>query len=549
MYSLGVLLYELLTGTTPVDRKSLGQAALLEILRIVREVEAPRPSAKLSSSETLPSVAANRGTEAGKLSKLMRGELDWVVLRALEKDRSRRYDTANALARDVQRYLADEVVEARPPSTGYRLRKFLRRHKGQVLAAGLVLLTLVAGIVVSAYFAFDAMREAQRANDNKQLADDKADLATREAKRAKDAADGEARQKTIAEGNAAEAKAEAKRADDEKKIAQWNERLAKDSNHAIKLDLAMRAREQSDWARMGQLLAETHADYGQTLENRLVKALWVKHAFPLKDLVGHAVPVTSVAFSPDGKRIATGGGGADMRGRPLPGEVKVWDAETGTEKFALKGHTLEVQLGVLQSRRQAHPNREPGQDGARVGCGHGHGETHTRGAPGPSDLRMLQPRRQAHRHGQRGQDGARLGHRHGRGDRRPQWAHGLGDLRVLQPRRQAHRYGQRGQDGTGVGRGDGNRDAGPQGNRGPGSLRVLQPRRQAHRHGWGQSCCASKTDSRRGEGVGRGHGDRRFSPSRGTQVRCVLSAAFSLDGKRIVTGELEPSPETWSPAR
>jgi WD40 repeat protein len=174
VYSLGVLLYELLTGTTPLDRKSLGDAALLEVLRIVREVDAPRPSAKLSSSEALPTIAANRGTEPAKLTRLMRGEIDWVLLKALEKDRARRYETANGLARDIQRYLADEVVEARAPSTGFRLLKFARRHKAQVTAAALVFLALLAGITGTTFGLIQAEKQRRRADDNAARAESRA---------------------------------------------------------------------------------------------------------------------------------------------------------------------------------------------------------------------------------------------------------------------------------------------------------------------------------------------------------------------------------------
>jgi serine/threonine protein kinase len=146
IYSLGVLLYELLTGSTPLERKRLKEAAMLEVLRLIREEEPPKPSTRLSTTDEMPSVAANRGLEPKKLSGVVRGDLDWVVMKALEKDRNRRYETANGFAMDVQRYLADEPVQACPPSVLYRWGKFVRRHRTGVLttAAALLVVLLVA---------------------------------------------------------------------------------------------------------------------------------------------------------------------------------------------------------------------------------------------------------------------------------------------------------------------------------------------------------------------------------------------------------------------
>jgi tetratricopeptide (TPR) repeat protein len=143
VYSLGVLLYELLAGSPPFTQKDLEKAGMLEMLRVIREQEPSKPSTKLSTAEGLPTLAANRGTEPAKLTKLVRGELDWIVMKALEKDRARRYDSANAFAQDVQRYLADEPVQACPPSAGYRLKKFARRNKAGLAMAALVLFFLV----------------------------------------------------------------------------------------------------------------------------------------------------------------------------------------------------------------------------------------------------------------------------------------------------------------------------------------------------------------------------------------------------------------------
>jgi tetratricopeptide (TPR) repeat protein len=156
IYSLGVLLYELLTGTTPLEKKRLQEAAMLEVLRLIREEEPPRPSTRISTADAMPSIAANRRLEPRKLSGLVRGELDWIVMKALEKDRNRRYETASSFAADVQRYLHDEPVLACPPSAGYRVRKFVRRHKGRVIAAAAILILVLAGTAVSTWQAVRA---------------------------------------------------------------------------------------------------------------------------------------------------------------------------------------------------------------------------------------------------------------------------------------------------------------------------------------------------------------------------------------------------------
>ena len=177
IYSLGVLLYELLTGTTPLEKRRLKEAAWDEVRRIIREEEPPRPSTRLSTIDALPSLAACRHTEPASLTKQLRGELDWIVMKALEKDRGRRYDTANGFANDLQRYLAGEAVLAVPPSASYRLRKFARKNRAALMTAAVIALLLVAGAAVSGWQAVRASEARDLAEVKRQEAVDERDKA------------------------------------------------------------------------------------------------------------------------------------------------------------------------------------------------------------------------------------------------------------------------------------------------------------------------------------------------------------------------------------
>jgi serine/threonine protein kinase/Tol biopolymer transport system component len=287
VYSLGVVLYELLTGTTPFDPQRLRQVPYDELRRIIREEEPPRPSTRVSTlGQAATTVSAQRRSDPKRLGQVLRGELDWVVMKALEKDRNRRYESASAFAADVQHYLDDEPVQACPPSRGYWLRKALRKHRAAALTAAAFVGLLLAGTTVSAYFAVQADARAHEAD-----------------------------------GHAAAALREQRRA---------VERL-----YVSDMRLAQRAWEERQIGWLLELLdgQRPQRTGGIDLRGFEWHYWWRLSHQALLTLRGHTGPVLSVAYSPNGRQIASASDGNTL---------KVWDAVTGQETRTLKGHSQRI---------------------------------------------------------------------------------------------------------------------------------------------------------------------------------------------------------------
>ena len=304
VYSLGVLLYELLTGSTPFPEKRLRSLGYGEMQRVIVDEEPQRPSTRLSTlgDELKSAVAKNRGGELGALIHLLRGDLDWVVMRCLEKDRRRRYDTPNELVADIERHLKNEPIIARPPTLIYRVQKLVRRNQLVIAAGTAVAAALVIGIVASGWQAYAANR-ARNAEKQHRLA---AEAAQNQAESAQQA---EQRERL--------------RADVEKTEAR---RIL----YVAQMNLAHQAWEQNQLGRLRQLLEETQESPNRGFEWYYWQQQAHRH---LKTLRGHLEDVTSAVFFPDGKRIVTSS---------WDQTAKVWDAASGRELLSLKGHGAPI---------------------------------------------------------------------------------------------------------------------------------------------------------------------------------------------------------------
>jgi WD40 repeat protein/serine/threonine protein kinase len=315
IYSLGVMLYELLTGSTPLDQATLGQKALIKILEIIREKDPPRPSTRLSSiGESVSAIGALRKIAPSRLQQILRGELDWVVMKALDKDRRRRYETANDFSEDIQRYLNDEAVTARPPSAVYKLGKLVKKNKGFAASVMAIVFLMMGAVVVSNWFAIqaniakqDAMNQTVQAENQRKIAEAKTKLAaikTAEVTQERDRANQNERMAIAEQAKAVNAfeKLQAVAARGSFFLAQacWNSNRVQKANENLEL-----------------------------IPNRFRNIEWylARREFQGSYMTGygHFDFVSDVAISPDGSTIAS----VSFE------ELKLWDAASGSELTTL----------------------------------------------------------------------------------------------------------------------------------------------------------------------------------------------------------------------
>ncbi|HXJ55649.1 MAG TPA: protein kinase [Verrucomicrobiae bacterium] len=309
IYSLGVLLYELLTGETPFEARELVAAGLDEMRRTIQEKEPVRPSTRLSTmmADVLSNVAKHRQVEPARLASVIRGDLDWIVMKCLEKERARRYETANGLATDVQRYLADEPVVARPPSNVYRFQKLVRRNKIAFAAVTSVAAVLIVGVIASSWQAIRATKAEREQSRLRQQAVQAGEDAKLQERRAQQSAD------------------EARR---HQRVASEQELLARRRFYAAQVNLANQAVEAGQLGRALELL-ETQRPTRASEDLRTFEwyHLWSICTARLRVTPrGHTEPVFSIALSRDGQTVASGS---------MDSTVRLSDAFTGRERLSL----------------------------------------------------------------------------------------------------------------------------------------------------------------------------------------------------------------------